>query len=125
MNVKQHLALVATAETDCALHAAGVRAAWRGLKDEMHRSATPLRIVVAGAVLGFVSGRPRASDDAGLPGRLLTTIAQMLLSTLGAGAATSVSAGAAAGAAAAHANAAAAHAAQADTEATHAFVPPG
>jgi len=50
--------ILGIAEADCALRRATVKAAWRGLKHESERAATPGRIVGAGLVAGFLSGLP-------------------------------------------------------------------
>ncbi|MEP6908716.1 MAG: hypothetical protein ABI858_12165 [Pseudoxanthomonas sp.] len=56
MSIKKKLAIVAAAESDCALRRATVGAAWRGLKQKTEIAATPPRIVIAGLALGFLGG---------------------------------------------------------------------
>jgi hypothetical protein len=56
MSIKAKLAVVSLAEADCAVRRATVAAAWRGLKQEGERAATPGRVVGAGLIAGFVSG---------------------------------------------------------------------
>ncbi len=56
MSIRTCLAVVSIAEADVALHRAGVKAAWRGFKQETKRAATPGRILGAGLLAGFVSG---------------------------------------------------------------------
>jgi len=58
MSIRTKLAVVDMAEADCAVRRATIAAAWRGLKQESERAATPGRIVGAGLVAGFLSGLP-------------------------------------------------------------------
>lgn len=67
MSISTKLALVNLAEADCALRRANVTAAWRGLKLETERAATPGRIVGAGLIAGFLSGFRKSSSRTGLP----------------------------------------------------------
>lgn len=92
MGIEDHLQRVTRAEQEAEaarLHAGG---AFGRLRAEAKAAATPWRIVTVGAVVGFMMGRSRSGAD-GTPsvgGRLFATVAQMLISALGA----SVSAGA-------------------------------
>ncbi len=56
MSIRTCLAVVSIAEADVALRRAGVKAAWRGFKQETERAATPGRILGAGLIAGFASG---------------------------------------------------------------------
>jgi hypothetical protein len=58
MSIRTKLSVLGMAEADCAVRRASVAAAWRGLKQESERAATPGRIVGAGLVAGFLSGLP-------------------------------------------------------------------
>jgi len=58
MSIRTKLSVLGMAEADCALRRASITAAWRGLKLESERAATPGRIVGAGLVAGFLSGLP-------------------------------------------------------------------
>jgi len=58
MSIRTKLSVVGMAEADCAQRRANITAAWRGLKQESERAATPGRIVGAGLAAGFLSGLP-------------------------------------------------------------------
>jgi hypothetical protein len=65
MSIRTCLAVVSIAETDVALHRAGVKAAWRGFKQQSERAATPGRIIGAGLITGFLSGLRQPGTGAG------------------------------------------------------------
>jgi len=65
MSIRTKLSVVGMAEADCALRRAAITAAWRGLKQESERAATPGRIVGAGLVAGFLSGLPGSGSKGG------------------------------------------------------------
>lgn len=98
MNINERFKVVKLAEIECQAHADNARAAWRHVKLHARESATPWRIVTVGAVFGFVMGRSGGGADAppGVGAKLFGTIAQALITSLGA----SVTAGAAASSAA-------------------------
>ncbi len=79
MSIKQKLAIVAAAESDCALRLASVHAGWRGLKRKTKIAATPPRIVVSGLALGFLGGLGTSggsNSDSSLIGKLISGLAQ-------------------------------------------------
>jgi hypothetical protein len=94
VNIDERLKVVKLAEIDCQNHADNARAAWRHVKLHAKEAATPWRIVIVGAVSGYLMGRNTSSPGAapGLGSKLFGTIAQSLITTLGA----SITAGAAA-----------------------------
>jgi len=66
MSIRTKLSVLGMAEADCAQRRAAITAAWRGLKQESERAATPGRIVGAGLLAGFLSGFPGSgSKDSG------------------------------------------------------------
>ncbi|MEO5596927.1 MAG: hypothetical protein ABIQ97_07250 [Lysobacteraceae bacterium] len=78
MSIKQKLAIVAAAESDCALRLATVHAGWRGLKSKTKIAATPPRIVVSGLALGFLGGLGTSggsNSDSSLIGKLFAGLA--------------------------------------------------
>ena len=108
MTIAEKLAVVSHAETDCVVHSAAARAAWRGFGSQLKHAATPPRVVIGGLLTGFLAGmRSSANGGAGLADRLTTTLLQSAIATIGAG----FTAGAAADAAARPAASAAASAA--------------
>jgi hypothetical protein len=94
VNIEDRLKLVQQNEVDCETHAANARAAWAALKAKSKEAATPWRIVTVGAIGGFLMGRSSTVDAAGssVGGKLFATVAEALVTSLGA----SVAAGAAA-----------------------------
>jgi F0F1-type ATP synthase membrane subunit c/vacuolar-type H+-ATPase subunit K len=94
MSIRSSLANVRIAEADLALHRAGISAAWRGLKQETERAATPGRVIGAGLIAGFVSGlrSPSASTSVPLGDKLFGA----LIDTAFAGFGAAMAAGAAA-----------------------------
>lgn len=111
MSIAEKLAVVSQAETDCVVHTAAMRAAWRGFTVQLRQAATPGRVVIGGLLSGFLSGIRKSSAGAGVADRLATTVLQSVIATIGAG----LTAGAAAEAAARPAASAAASAAAAAT----------
>ena len=99
MSIRSKLEVVGIAEADCAIRRATVGAAWRGLKHEAERAATPGRVLGAGLIAGFISGlRKPASAGSG------SALGGKLFGMLIDGAFASFSAAMAAGAAAADVN---------------------
>ena len=102
MNIDDRLEVVRLAEIECERHADTARRAWRHFKLHAKESATPWRIVTVGAISGFLMGRSGGGPN-GTPGdgaKLFGTIAQALITTLGAGATAGAAAATAADAAA-------------------------
>lgn len=97
MSIRSKLAIVNVAEADCALRRAGVGAAWRGLKQEAERAATPGRVLGVGLVAGFISGLRGRASAAGSPlgGKLMSMLMEGALASFS----TAMAAGAAAAAA--------------------------
>ena len=102
MNVDEHLQKVKLAEVECEKHADNARAAWRALKAEAKDAATPWRIVTVGAITGFLMGRSGGADGSapGVGAKLFGSVANMLITTLGASATAGAAASSAADAAA-------------------------
>lgn len=98
MNIEGRLQVVKRVELECQSHADTARAAWQHLKLHAKESATPWRIVTVGAISGFLMGRSGGGAGAppGVGAKLFATIAQALITSLGAGAAASSAADAAA-----------------------------
>lgn len=96
MSIDDRLRVVKLAEIECERHANSARDSWRGLKGGFKEAATPWRIVTVGAIAGFLAGRSggRVAGD-GLGGKLFASVAQALITTLGAGATAGLAAGAA------------------------------
>lgn len=100
MSIEDRLKVVKLAEIDCKLHTAHASAQWKKFKHDFRDSATPWRIVAVGAISGFLMGKSGGNGNASVGGKLFGTIAQALITTLGAGATAGMAAGAAADAAA-------------------------
>lgn len=101
MSIDSHLQVVKLAEIDCKAHSDNARNAWQTLKKDFRHAATPWRIVTVGAITGFFMGRSGGDDgDSSVGGKLFGTVAQALITTLGASATAGMAAGAAADAAA-------------------------
>jgi len=102
MNIDERLKVVKLNEIECETHADRARASWKTLKSTATEAATPWRIVTVGAVVGFLMGRSGggASSGGSVGSKLFGTVAEMLITTLGAagtaGAATAAAADAAA-----------------------------
>lgn len=101
MSIEDRLRVVKLAEIDCEYHADKARAAWGSLKVNFKDAATPWRIVTVGAIGGFFMGRSGGGDAGeGVGAKLFGTVANALITTLGASATAGMAAGAAANAAA-------------------------
>ena len=88
MDIEQLHALVLKAELEASERRERAHSAWKQLKHDAKKSATPWRIVGVGAVSGFLMGRSggRPAGTVGVGGRLFTTIANALITTMGASA---------------------------------------
>ncbi|MEO8160003.1 MAG: hypothetical protein ABI588_01185 [Arenimonas sp.] len=102
MNINDRLRVVQLAEIECERHADQARSAWTALKARSKQAATPWRIVTVGAIAGFLMGRSKTVDAAGssVGGKLFASVAQMLVTSLGAAGAAGAAAASAADAAA-------------------------
>lgn len=102
MNIDARLKVVKLAEIECDMHADTARAAWRHAKLHAKEAATPWRIVTVGAISGFLMGRSGGGADAppGVGAKIFGTLAQTLITTLGASATAGAAATSAAEAAA-------------------------
>jgi TctA family transporter len=101
-DIDDRLKVVKLAEIDCETHAKNAHAAWRELKSTAKHAATPWRIVTVGAISGFLMGRSGggAAGGSSVGAKLFGTVAQALITTLGAGATAGAAASSAADAAA-------------------------
>lgn len=72
MNLKQRLAAVHDAETHCVERRLQISDSREHLRQELHRSATPTRILVSGVALGFAVGlkEPKGAHQS-LAGKVL------------------------------------------------------
>jgi hypothetical protein len=102
VNIDERLKVVKVNEIECETHADRARAAWSTLKDTAKDAATPWRIVTVGAIAGFLMGRSGGSGDGGssVGAKLFGTVAQTLITTLGAAGTAGAASAAAADAAA-------------------------
>ena len=100
MSIEDRLQVVKLAEIDCQLHTTHARDQWKKLKHDFRDSATPWRIVTVGAISGFLMGKTGGNGNGSVGAKLFGTLAQALITTLGAGATAGMAAGAAADAAA-------------------------
>ena len=102
MNIDDRLRVVRLAEIECDRHADKARAAWRHFKLHAKEAATPWRIVTVGAISGFLMGRSGGGQNAapGVGAKLFATVAQALITTIGASATAGAAAASAADAAA-------------------------
>lgn len=102
MNIDDRLKIVKLNEIECERHADRARAAWTHVKLHAREAATPWRIVTVGAIGGFLVGRSSTVDAAGssVGGKLFASVAQMLVTSLGAAGAAGAAAASAADAAA-------------------------
>jgi hypothetical protein len=102
VNIDDRLRVVKLNEVECERHADQARAAWAALKARSKQAATPWRIVTVGAISGFLMGRSHTVDAAGssVGGKLFASVAQMLVTSLGAAGAAGAAAASAADAAA-------------------------
>jgi hypothetical protein len=102
VNIDDRLRAVKLAEIDCEQHATAARTAWKTLNATAKESATPWRIVTVGAIAGFFMGRSGGSNVAApsVGAKLFGSVANMLITTLGASATAGAAAASAADAAA-------------------------
>jgi hypothetical protein len=102
VDVEDRLQAVKLAEIECEKHADNARAAWASLKGQAKDAATPWRIVTVGAITGFLMGRSGGGEAQGasVGSKLFGSIANMLITTLGASATAGAAATSAADAAA-------------------------
>lgn len=102
MSIEDRFKIVQLAEIECKQHSDHARDSWKALKTNFRDAATPWRIVVVGGLSGYLMGRSSAggggSDSVGA--KLFGTVAQALITTLGAGATAGMAATSAADAAA-------------------------
>jgi hypothetical protein len=94
MSIRTSLANVRIAEADVAVRRAGIVAAWRGLKQETERAATPGRVIGAGLIAGFLSGlrSPSASTSVPLGDKLFGMLIDSAFAGIGAAMAAGVAA---------------------------------
>ena len=102
MDIEDRLRVVKLNEIECETHADRARAAWSTLKTTAKEAATPWRIVTVGAIAGFLMGRSGGSTagTGSVGAKLFGTIAQSLITTLGAAGTAGAAAASAADAAA-------------------------
>lgn len=101
MSIQDRLRVVKLAEIECDKHADNARASWRALKKNFREAATPWRIVTVGALSGYLMGRSGSGGSSESVGaKLFGTVAQALITTLGASATAGMAATSAADAAA-------------------------
>ena len=102
MDIDDRLKLVKLNEIECETHADRARAAWSTMKTTAKDAATPWRIVTVGAVAGFLMGRSGGADPgaSSVGAKLFGTVAQALITTLGAAGTAGAAAASAADAAA-------------------------
>ena len=104
MNIDERLKVVKLNEIECETHADRARASWSTLKHTAKDAATPWRIVTVGVVGGFLMGRSgggAAGGGGSIGAKVFGSVAEMLITTLGAAGAAGATAAAAADAAAA------------------------
>lgn len=79
----EKIAAVMQAEAECIRQRRDADVAWNDLKGEVRRAATPVRIVVSGLALGFVSGFTTSKAASAASGKLVAgPIFSMLLETV-------------------------------------------
>ena len=102
MDIDDKLRVVKLNEIECEKHADQARAAWKSLKLSAKDAATPWRIVTVGAVAGFLMGRSGGGEGnaPSVGAKLFGTVAQALITTLGAAGTAGAAAASAADAAA-------------------------
>ena len=102
MDIDDKLRVVKLNEIECEKHADQARASWKTLKLTAKDAATPWRIVTVGAVAGFFMGRSGGGDGnaPSVGAKLFGSVAQMLITTLGAAGTAGAAAASAADAAA-------------------------
>jgi hypothetical protein len=99
MTIDELAKLVEKAELEANERTERARSSWKALKQGASDAATPWRIVGVGAITGFLAGR--SGDASGGIGRMFGSLAQALITTLGASATAGMAASTAADAAAA------------------------
>ncbi|PZO07511.1 MAG: hypothetical protein DCF27_10850 [Lysobacteraceae bacterium] len=79
----EKIAAVQQAEAECARQRSDAHEAWQHLRDEVQRTATPVRIVVSGVALGFASGLATSGAAAAANGKLVSgPLFSMLMDTV-------------------------------------------
>ena len=101
MNLLELSEAVKQAEVVAKERADRARASWQALKSNASDAATPWRIVTVGAIGGYLMGRRDPAAGPSVGGRLFGTIAQSVITALGASATAGAAASSAADAAAA------------------------
>ena len=101
MNLLELSGAVKQAEVEAKERADRARASLANLKSSAKAAATPWRIVSVGAISGFLMGRRDPAAGPSVGGRLFGTIAQSVITALGASATAGAAASSAADAAAA------------------------
>ena len=101
MNLVELAAAVKQAEVEAKERADRARTSWKSLKANARDAATPWRIVTVGAISGYLMGRRDPAAGPSMGGRLFGTIAQSVITALGASATAGAAASSAADAAAA------------------------
>jgi hypothetical protein len=100
MTIEDRLQVVKLAEIDCQSHSLRAGQSWETLKTGFKDAATPWRIVTVGAISGFLMGRSGGNGNASVGAKLFGTLANALITTLGASATAGMAADSAAHAAA-------------------------
>jgi hypothetical protein len=100
MTIEDRLQVVKLAEIDCQSHSLRAGQSWETLKTGLKDAATPWRIVTVGAISGFLMGRSGGNGNASVGAKLFGTLANALITTLGASATAGMAADSAAHAAA-------------------------
>src|SRR5207342_2170336 len=102
MDIDDKLRVVKLNEIECEKHADQARASWKTLKLTAKDAATPWRIVTVGAIAGFFMGRSGGGDGSApsVGAKLFGSVAQMLITSLGAAGTAGAAAASAADAAA-------------------------
>lgn len=101
MSIQDRFKVVQLAEIECKKHSDQAHESWKALKDNFREAATPWRIVTVGALSGYLMGKSAASSGSDSVGaKLFGTVAQALVTTLGASATAGMAATSAADAAA-------------------------
>lgn len=100
MSIEDRLQVVKIAEIDCESSIVRARDTWTKLGSTFKTAATPWRIVTVGAISGYLMGRTGRDGKPSIGSNLFGSVAQALITALGASAASGVAASAAAEAAA-------------------------
>jgi hypothetical protein len=103
VNIDERLKVVQLNEIECETHANRARSSWKTLKSTAKDAATPWRIVTVGAIAGFLMGRSggEAGGGSSVGAKLFGSVANMLITSLGAAGTAGAASAAAADAAAA------------------------